>query len=89
MAMGAPTSAVAALVLRQSMRLAIIGSAAGSILALAVWRLLAARLFFMKTFDGTAFLAGVLVPLASAALAAYVPVRRAVSVDPTTTLRHD
>jgi ABC-type lipoprotein release transport system permease subunit len=43
----------------------------------------------MKTFDGTAFLAGVLVPLASAALAAYVPVRRAVSVDPTTTLRHD
>jgi predicted permease len=89
MAMGAPTNAVAGLVLRQSMRLAIIGSAAGSILALAVWRLLATRLFFMKTFDGMAFLVGVLVPLASAALAAYVPVRRAVVVDPTTTLRHD
>jgi len=89
MAIGAPTSAVAGLVLKQSMRLALIGSAAGSILAFAVWRILASRLFFMRTFDGVAFLVGVLVPLAAAALAAYVPVRRAVLVDPTATLRHD
>jgi predicted permease len=89
MAIGATTSAVAGLVLKQSMKLAVIGSAAGSMLALAVWRILASRLFFMKTFDGVAFFVGVLVPLASAAVAAYVPARRAVLVDPTTTLRHE
>jgi predicted permease len=88
-AIGAPTHAVAGLVLRQSMRLALIGSATGSVLALAVWRILASRLFFMRTFDGMAFVIGVLVPLAAAAGAAYVPTRRALLVDPTITLRHD
>jgi predicted permease len=89
MAIGAPAKAVAGLVLKQSMRLALIGSAAGLVLALAVWRILASRLFFMGAFDGMAFVVGVLVPLASAALAAYVPTRRALSVDPASTLRHD
>jgi ABC-type lipoprotein release transport system permease subunit len=89
MAIGAPAIAVARLVLKQSMRLALIGGVAGSLLALAAWRILASRLFFMQAFDGVAFFIGVLVPLGAAALAAYAPVRRAVLVDPTTTLRYD
>ncbi len=89
MAIGAPRSAVAGLVLMQSMRLAFIGSAAGSVLALGAWSVLASRLFFMKTFDGLAFFVGMLVPLASAAVAAYVPARRAARVDPANTLRYD
>jgi putative ABC transport system permease protein len=89
MAIGAPASAVARLVLTQSMRLALIGGVAGSLLALAVWRILASRLFFIQAFDGIAFFIGVLVPLAAAALAAYVPARRAILVDPITTLRYD
>ena len=72
MAIGAPRGSVARLVLAQSMRLALIGSAAGSVLALGVWRMLASRLFFMSTFDGMAFFVGALVPLAAAAVAAYV-----------------
>ena len=89
MAIGAPANAVAVLVLKQSMRLALIGSAAGSVLAFAVWHILASRVFFMRAFDGLSFVAGVLVPLAAAAVAAYVPVRRALLVDPAATLRHD
>jgi ABC-type lipoprotein release transport system permease subunit len=71
------------------MRLALIGGVAGSLLALAVWRVLASRLFFIQAFDGIAFFIGVLVPLAAAALAAYAPARRAILVDPATTLRYD
>jgi ABC-type antimicrobial peptide transport system permease subunit len=89
MAIGATAGAVARLVLKQSMQLALIGGIVGSLLALAVWRLLASRVFFMEAFDGIAFLIGVLVPLAAAALAAYAPARRAILVDPTTTLRYD
>jgi len=89
MAIGATAGAVARLVLKQSMRLALIGGIVGSLLALAVWRLLASRVFFMEAFDGIAFLIGVLVPLAAAALAAYAPARRAILVDPTTTLIYD
>jgi predicted permease len=89
MAIGAPASAVAILVLKQSMKLALIGSAAGLVLAFAVWRVLASRVFFMGAFDGMSFVVGVLVPLVSAAVAAYVPARRALLVDPAITLRHD
>ena len=89
LAIGAPRRAVAGTVLMQSMRLAFIGSAAGSVLALGAWSVLASRLFFMKTFDSTAFFVGLLVPLASAAVAAYVPARRAARVDPATSLRYD
>lgn len=89
MAIGAPSRAVAGLVLMQSMRLAFIGGAAGSVLALGAWSVLASRLFFMTTFDGLAFVIGLLVPLASAAAAAYVPARRAARVDPAITLGYD
>jgi predicted permease len=89
MAIGAPRSAVAGLVLTQSMRLAFIGCTAGSVLALGAWSVLASRLFFMKTFDGLAFFVGLLVPLASAAVAAYLPARRAARIDPANTLRYD
>ncbi len=89
MAMGASTTSVAGLVVKQSMRLALIGSAVGAVLALGVWQLLASRLFFMASFEPMAFLIGLLVPLAAAAVAAYVPARRAVLVDPTISLRYD
>jgi len=89
MAIGASTASVAGLVIKQSMQLALIGSVAGAMLALGVWHLLASRLFFMKSFEPVALLIGVLVPLAAAAVAAYVPARRAASVEPTTALRHD
>jgi len=89
MAIGASTASVAGMVIKQSMRLALPGSVAGAVLALGVCRLLASRLFFMKLFEPIAFLTGVVVPLAAAAVAAYVPAHRAPSVEPTNALRHD
>ena len=89
MAMGASRSAVLRLVLKQCLRLALIGSAAGSLLAIGVWRVLAARLFFMRAFDGLAFFVAVLVPVVAASLAAYIPARRATKVDPMVALRYE
>src|SRR4030095_6476649 len=89
MAIGAPASAVARLVLTQSMRLALIGGVAGSLPAFGLWGILGSPPVFLQAFDGIAFFIGVLVPLAAAALAAYAPARRAILVDPTTTLRYD
>lgn len=89
LAIGAAPVAVARLVLKQSMRLALIGGAAGSVLAFGVWRILSSRLFFMSTFDGVAFFVGALVPLAAAGVAAYIPARRAMRVDPMVALRYE
>ena len=88
-AMGASRSAVMRLVLKQSLKLGLIGSAAGSVLAMGVWRVLASRLFFMRALDGMAFFFGVLAPLAAASLATYIPARRAMRVDPMVALRYE
>jgi predicted permease len=89
MAMGATTRAVIGLVLKQSMRLAVMGIACGGVLALGVSRIFASRLVMMDTFDGWAYCAGVLVVLSACAGAAYLPSRRAASIDPVSTLRYD
>lgn len=89
MALGASPGAVERLVVLHSMKLALIGSVIGSVLATGVWRLLASHLLFMNTFDGLAFLAGAIVPPAASVAAAYFPARRAARIDPATTLRFD
>jgi ABC-type lipoprotein release transport system permease subunit len=71
------------------MKLAFIGITACAVMALMVSRILASRLLFIATFDGLAFCAGALVPLAASAAAAYFPARRAARIDPNTTIRYD
>ena len=89
MAMGASSSAVTGLVLKQSMRLAIIGTLAGGVLAMGVSRILASILVVINTFDGAAYIGGVPLVLAACAAAAYFPSRRASRIDPLITLRYD
>jgi predicted permease len=88
-ALGATSGAVARLVLKQSVRLAVIGIGLGTGLSLAVSRLLAAHLVFMNTFDSLAYCGGMLLVMAASLAAAYFPTRRAARIDPVTALRYD
>lgn len=89
MAMGASTRAVTNLMLKQSMRLALIGAITGSVLASGMSKILASALVMINTFDAAAYLGGVTLVLAACAAAAYFPSRRASRIDPLTTLRYD
>ena len=89
MALGASTAAVVRIVLSQSMRLAIVGIVIGAMLALGVSRLFASQMQGVNTFDALAYLGGIGVALIAALAAAFVPSRRAASVDPVMALRCD
>ncbi len=86
-AIGAQPRDVRALVLRQGMLLAVVGSAAGVTIAVAVGRLIADLLFGIRPYDPLTLGAVVLALCAVALLACYVPARRATRVDPLIALR--
>ena len=89
MALGATTREVTRLILMQSMRLAILGTALGGSLAMGMSRVLASSLVMINAFDRAAYAGGALVVLAACAAAAYFPSRRAARIDPMITLRYD
>jgi len=77
------------LIMRQGMSLALIGLVVGLVASLAVAQLLVKVLFGVSPGDPLTF-AGVTILLASvAALACYVPARRAMKVDPLEALRYE
>ena len=87
MALGAQSSQVIKLVLRQGMLLAVIGLAFGLFAAFGSTRLAGSLLYGVNPSDPLVF-AGVTSVLACAALAAcYLPARRAARVDPVQALR--
>ena len=88
-ALGATTRTVVGLVLKQSLRLTVIGIVLGVALAIGVSRLFASNLIFMRVFDIAAFGGGVLVVATTALAAGYIPSRRAAQIDPIQTLRYD
>jgi len=89
MALGAQKRDILLLVLRQGMAWTGIGIGAGLIGALCLTRFLSGLLYGVKATDPWT-LAGVSALLVSVALlAAYLPARRAASVDPTVTLRYE
>jgi putative ABC transport system permease protein len=89
MALGAAQNQVIRMVLRDTLRMVVIGVAVGIPVALAATRWIASFLFGIKTQDPLTYGAiAVLVVLAGFA-AAYVPSRRASRVDPMVVLRYD
>jgi predicted permease len=89
MALGAETSGVLWMVMRESLTLAAIGVAIGIPVALAAARLVASVLYGLKATDPTTVSLAGLVMIAVAALAVYLPARRAAKVDPMVALRYE
>jgi macrolide transport system ATP-binding/permease protein len=87
MALGAQRSAVSGMVLREALRLIVVGIGAGVAGSLATTSLLRPLLFGVRSWDG-ATLAGVAGLLGAAAmLASYLPAHQAASVNPVEALR--
>jgi putative ABC transport system permease protein len=87
MAIGAKPADVVRMMVGEGGRLAIIGVAAGSIIALAGARLIRGLLFEVSATDPLTFLAVAAGLLGVALVASYIPARRATRVDPMIALR--
>jgi putative ABC transport system permease protein len=89
MSLGASRGRVLGEVLREGMRLALLGLAAGTAGAFAVGRVLASLLHEVKPGDPVIFLATAGLLAAVALIACYLPARRAARLDPMTALRYE
>lgn len=89
MALGAQRTQVLGMVLREAMKLVLIGMAVGVPLALLVSRLFASMLFGLSPSDPVSMLLVVVALAAIATIAGLVPARRATKVDPMVALRHE
>ena len=89
MAMGATAAAIHRLVIGNGMLLTGIGIAIGLPLAFGLARALSSLLFGVNAADPFAFIGLPLILASVAALASYLPARRAVRVDPLTALRYE
>ena len=87
MALGADTRAVAWLVVRRGLMLALIGAAIGAAGAIALGRALASLLFGVTASDPVLLALGAALLCAVAGTASYVPALRATRLDPALALR--
>jgi putative ABC transport system permease protein len=89
MALGAEPGRILGMVLRQGMELTGAGVVLGLLGAVALTRVMASLLFGVSATDVVTFSAVPLVLIATAALATYIPARRATRVNPLTALRDE
>ena len=89
MALGATVRDTAAMVLREGLRVALIGVALGLVAAAGVARLLQSFLFGVSAFDPSIFGGAALLLTAVAMIACLLPARRASTLDPLVALREE
>jgi predicted permease len=88
-ALGAPQANILNLVLRRALLLVCVGLSIGGGLAWFATKLASSYIYGVKAHDGLTFLAVVLVLAAASFFAAWLPARRAASVDPILALRSE
>jgi putative ABC transport system permease protein len=89
MALGAQTTTVLKLAVGYGFKLVVIGITIGLIAALALTRVMSALLFGVTATDPTTFTLISLLLVAVAAIASYIPARRATRVNPIIALRYE
>jgi putative ABC transport system permease protein len=86
MAMGADRGDIVGMVVTSGMRLALVGMAAGVLLAIVLGRVIQAMLVGIKPTDPLTFAATLALFLVISLLASWAPARRAAAMDPKTAL---
>ncbi len=89
LALGATAAEVRTLVMKQGLKLTAIGLALGGVAALALTKILAIKLYQISPTDPQTFAAVIIILSFVAALASFVPARRATRLDPLVALRHE
>jgi predicted permease len=89
MALGANRSHVVVMVMRRALVLVAIGLAIGIPVALLGGRLMRAQLYGVRTYDPVTLAGAVFVLAACAALAGFIPARRAATIEPMHALRQE
>lgn len=89
LALGAQTSNVLQLILKQGLKLAVVGVALGLVAAIAFTRLLKGLLFGISASDPFTFALIAALLVGVAVLACWIPARRATKVDPLEALRSE
>jgi ABC-type antimicrobial peptide transport system permease subunit len=87
MALGAASRDVLWLVLRDAVTVAATGIILGAVIAIACGRFVSSLLFEARPNDPVTLIAAAVFTLALAAIAGYLPARRASRLDPMTALR--
>jgi ABC-type antimicrobial peptide transport system permease subunit len=88
-ALGAPQASILSLILRRALVLVAMGLAIGGALAWFAVRFTASYIYGVQAHDAFTFAAVALVLAAASFLAAWLPARRAASVDPILALRSE
>ena len=86
-ALGAGQRQLGRMFLLHGLALSGVGAAAGLVAAVALRRVMSSLLFGIGPMDPAAYAAALGVTLAAAALASYVPARRAATIDPMLTMK--
>jgi putative ABC transport system permease protein len=89
MAFGAQSSSIFGLVIGQGLRMSAIGIGIGLVIAIATTRVMSSMLVGVRPTDPLTFVAIVVVFLAIAAAACWMPARRAAAMDPNVALRQE
>jgi putative ABC transport system permease protein len=89
LALGAQPRDVRRMVLREGLRVALVGVMAGLVIAYLLARVIASLLFEVSAHDPATFGATALVLLAVSAFATYLPAHRSTKVDPVVALKYE